>query len=181
MSYFCYRDVRSIRLADFFFEEMHWWNDADLGAPGTALARCKIKMPAHDIIFFHARILGKKSSAEQVIYFCLHKIYHTPHYFRASAPSNSCIFKRTCSRPLCPRLAFPKVSLQPPTLRERKNDLRRFRALRRFARRRCARAAWPSRVHEREHRDLCRVFRRVFRRFLAPVRKRRNAICIILQ
>ena len=70
---------------------------------------------------------------------------------------------------------------QPPTLRGRKNDLRRFTSARRFARRRCARAAWPSRVHEREHRDLCRVFRRVFRRFLAPVRNRRDAICIILQ
>ena len=164
---------------------MHWCvNDANW-CISTGLARRKLEMPADGIIFFHARILGKKSSAKQKMYFCLHKIYSTTHYLRASAPSNSCIFKRTCSGPQCPRfaegLAISKVSLQPPTLRERKDDLRRFRALRRFARRRCARAAWPSRVHEREHRDLCRVFRRVFRRFLAPVRKRRNAICIILQ
>ena len=63
------------------------------------------------------------------------------------------ISRERVSGPQCPRfaegLAFPKVSLQTPTLRERKNDLRRFRALRRFAGRRCARAAWPSRVHER--------------------------------
>ena len=162
---------------------MHWCvNDANW-CISTGLARRKLEMPADGIIFFHARILGKKSSAKQKIYFCLHKIYSTTHYFRASAPNNSS--RERVSGPQCPLfaegLAFPKVSLQPPTLRERNNDLRRFTSARRFARRRCTRAAWPSRVHEREHRDLCRVFRRVFRRFLAPVRKRRNAICIILQ
>ena len=166
---------------------MHWCaNDADW-CICTGLARRKLEMPADGIIFFHARILGKTSSAKKNRK-CISVFTRSTARLIISAPRHQVILASSSERvsgPQCPRfaegLAFPKVSLQPPTLRERKNDLRRSRALRRFARRRCARAAWPSRVHEREHRDLCRVFRRVFRRFVAPVRKRRDAICIILQ
>ena len=87
---------------------MHWCvNDADW-CICTGLARRKLEMTADGIIFFHARILGKKSSAKQKIYFSLHKIYSTTHYFRASARSNSCIFKRACFRVHCV-LVLPRV------------------------------------------------------------------------